>query len=139
MWVSQEMETCAFLLRAEPEKGAPVVHPEELDSSQFLSPKVLQSILISKDCGVWTVVVVTGVDGRLLLMLSLPEDPDMVILREGRTHLEGTLNFPPTRWAGLEAAQLQLEKIKWAFLAQSSLKNPCMSLRIKRLSNFGKG
>lgn len=71
-------------------------------------------------------------------MLSLHEDLDMVVLRGGAKHQNGTLNFPPTTQVGLEAARLHLEKIKWAFLAQSSLKKPCMSLCIKRLSNFGK-
>lgn len=36
-------------------------------------------------------------------MLSLHEDLDMVVLREGAKHQDGTLTVPPTGQVGLEA------------------------------------
>lgn len=45
-------------------------------------------------------------------MLSLHEDLDMVTLRVGVEHQDGTLNFPPTRQVGLAAGSASFRENK---------------------------
>lgn len=128
-----------------PEKGARVVHTEELDPSRGGSPpdshpqKCRKVSWWQRTMVVWTVVMVTGVDGRLLWMLSLPEDLD-VILREGTKHQDGTLTFPPTTQVGLEAgsASFRDNKMGVSCTVKFEKNKNLYALYIKRLSEFGK-